>query len=279
MVRKSNLVYWILIVVLLVLALFAGSKLVSALQKYADADAANGSLVSEFVSLAREPLVIYRDPSRTVNGVDIVEAGEAAAPGVESFEWYTETSPLDIDFDGLLAKSKDVVAWLYCEDTAVNNVVAQGATNQTYLRSLLDGSYSVSGTLFTDAACERDFSGKNMIIYGHNMKNMTFFGCLPKFANQSYFDEHSIWWVNTPTQNYKIELFAAYTTSAGSETYRTAFASDEAFMEYIEDARSRSDVESDVEVGPEDRIVTLSTCSYDFDGARYVLQGKLTKVG
>ena len=39
---------------------------------------------------------------------------------------------------------------------------------------------------------------------------------------------------------------------------------------------SRSRGASEVEVGAGDRIVSLSTCSYDFENARYVLFGRLT---
>jgi len=42
--------------------------------------------------------------------------------------------------------------------------------------------------------------------------------------------------------------------------------------------RSQSDFETNVELTAEDRIVTLSTCSYEYYDARYVIQGKLVPI-
>ena len=39
--------------------------------------------------------------------------------------------------------------------------------------------------------------------------------------------------------------------------------------------KSQSDFQSDVEVTGNDRVITLSTCTYEYDNARYVVMGKL----
>ena len=56
------------------------------------------------------------------------------------------------------------------------------------------------------------------------------------------------------------------------------FDSDEDFMAYIEDLRSRSEFTSDVEVGPDDRIISLCTCAFDRVNARFMLVGRLVEV-
>ena len=43
-------------------------------------------------------------------------------------------------------------------------------------------------------------------------------------------------------------------------------------------AMKKSTFKSEIEVSKEDRIITLSTCSYDFENARYVLLGRLKEI-
>ena len=48
---------------------------------------------------------------------------------------------------------------------------------------------------------------------------------------------------------------------------------------FVERARARSDFASPVEVLPGDRLVTLATCTYTFENARYLLLCRLTPLG
>ena len=60
-----------------------------------------------------------------------------------------------------------------------------------------------------------------------------------------------------------------------SRVYTFDFESRTEFEEWVNLMRGYSDFSSDVEIGLDDRIVTLSTCTYDYDNARYVLMAKL----
>ena len=58
--------------------------------------------------------------------------------------------PIEIDFNVLKNKNKDIVAWIYSEGTLINYPIAQSKDNDYYLRRLLDGTYNQSGTIFMD---------------------------------------------------------------------------------------------------------------------------------
>ncbi|MEI3102434.1 MAG: class B sortase [Oscillospiraceae bacterium] len=75
-----------------------------------------------------------------------------------------------------------------------------------------------------------------------------------------------------------MDLFAGLVTEPDSYVYATQFDADEQFLAYIESAKAESTFQSDVEVSLEDRIVVLSTCTYEFDDARYVVIGKLVEI-
>ena len=160
------------------------------------------------------------------------------------------------------------------EDTPINLPIVQAEDNDYYLRRLIDGTWNSSGTLFADYRNAADFSDSNTIIYGHNMKNKGMFGTLSNYKEQSYYDEHPIMWLLTPDGNYKVELIAGYVTSSTSEIYSIGNTEEEMFA-LAEQSIEKSTFASDFQVSQGDRFVTLSTCSYEYDNARYVLIGRL----
>lgn len=184
-------------------------------------------------------------------------------------------APIQVDFDALFKENQDVVAWLYCPDTPINYPVVQSTDNNYYLRRLLDKSYNSLGTLFIDCRNAGDFSDWNSVIYGHNMKNDSMFGTLPNYKNPGYFQEHPELFLLTPDKDYCIHLIAGFTTPANSELY-SIFAPDSAeASRLIENWIVSSDFDSGIRPSAEDRLITLSTCSYEYDNARYVLIGIL----
>lgn len=125
----------------------------------------------------------------------------------------SETAPITVDFERLQEENKDIIAWLYCPDTEINYPVVQSKDNEYYLRRLLDGTWNIAGTLFMDYRNAADCSDLHTIIYGHNMKNNTMFGSLPKYSKQEYYEEHSVLYLLTPKQNYKVKLIAGIALS------------------------------------------------------------------
>lgn len=185
--------------------------------------------------------------------------------------------PIVVDFAKLKEQNNDIIAWLYCEETPINYPVVQAKDNDYYLRRLLDGTYNQAGTIFVDYKNNSNFEDYNTIIYGHNMKNDTMFGTLANYQKQEYFDKHKEIYLFTENTNFKIQLFAGYTTSSESDIYKfpKTLTTNE---KLIKTAIAKSTFKSDIEPSKEDRIITLSTCSYDFENARYVVLGILREI-
>ena len=95
-----------------------------------------------------------------------------------------QTSRIVVDFEALKEINKEVVGWLYCEDTYIHYPVVQAKDNNKYLRRDLEGKYLVSGTLFVDFRNRPIGQDKNYIIYGHNRKTDQMFGTLVKYKNR-----------------------------------------------------------------------------------------------
>lgn len=188
-----------------------------------------------------------------------------------------EQAPITVDFAALQAQNPEVVAWLYSEDTLINYPIAQAADNDYYLHRLLDGTENQNGTLFMDFRNQPDFSDGNTLIYGHNMKTGKMFGTLDNYKKQEYFDQHPVMWLLTPQGDYKIELAAGWVIRDDDPLYLVP-ADETGRTKMIEAAYQKTTFASGVQVTADDTLVTLSTCSYETDIARYVLLGRLVKL-
>lgn len=185
--------------------------------------------------------------------------------------------PFVLDFEELHKENQDIIAWLYCENTPINYPIVKCNDNEYYLNHSINGDYNKNGSLFVDNRCGSDFTGFNTIIYGHNMKTDKMFGSLIKYKNQSYYEEHPILYLLTPKCNYKVELLAGYVTSSNSNTYNLLETINDK-KEFIDYAIKESTFNSVINADVTDAFITLSTCSYEYSNARYVVVGKLNKI-
>ena len=185
----------------------------------------------------------------------------------------TETAPevLTVDFTELSSINNDSVAWISIEGTTVNYPVVQGSDNSYYLKHLFNGKWNSSGCIFLDYRVSADMSDRHSIIYGHHMKNGTMFSGLTQYKKQAYYEKHPEGLLITPDTSYQIKFFAGYVASVEDSAWKIRFESDEEYKVWLLDAKERSMFASSITPAVTDRVVTLSTCSYEFDNARFVL--------
>ncbi len=260
-----------LILLFLALFLFSGWKVLSSLSE-------NGQSKASFHALAQNFTATV--PATTQTPVPTEPSSSPDIPETQPTEELVlqETAPITVDFEALREEYPDVVAWLYCPDTLISYPVVQSADNYYYLRRLPDGTRNYSGSIFLDYRCPADFSAYNSILYGHSMSNGTMFGALLEYREQEFFDSHPVFYLLTPTQDYKIELLGSYTTPSATEDTYEIPASPEGRDVLAEKARSLSTFQTQLELSPCDRLITLSTCAYEYDDARCVLVGVLRKL-
>lgn len=184
-----------------------------------------------------------------------------------------------VDWKALKKVNSDVQGWLYQKGTVINYPVVQGTDNDTYLHTRFDKQWSGGGTLFVDCRMEKDFKGFNSIIYGHHMKDGSMFRSIRGYTKEDgYYDKHKTLELATPHGNYHLVVFSAFITKATDEdTYKMTY--DEADKQaYIDRAWERSELpitKDSVDVTKNDRLVTLSTCAYDYEEARYIVMCKM----
>ena len=258
---------WLLIMdaVLLLALLFALWQLVATLVSYRRAQEKYDAIAEQAVRTAA--------PQPT-----------AAAPGAEETPQPTEKPsevPILVDFETLRQQNGDIVAWLYSADTPINYPVVQTDNNQYYLTHDFDRKKDAGGTLFFDSRNDVAAPDRNLILYGHRMKDDSMFGTLPDYAEASYWEEHPVMYLITEQQSYRVEIFACRTVSADKMQYfATGFESEAAYASYLTKAIGQSYWKAPFAADASYATLTLVTCSVyaNADNPRVLVHGRLVPV-
>ena len=259
--KKSVKILLIALCVIFVgIFIYSGYTLISKMHEYKVAENTYDSLSNQYVSTSPKPTSEIEEETDDEEYID------------------PEVSPISVDFDSLQEQCSDIVGWIYSPDTVINYPITQCDDNMYYLHRLINGNYNSSGTLFIECLCPKGFAADNTIIYGHHMNDGSMFASLVNYAQQSYYEAHPVMYISTPDKNYRLDIFAGYVTEATSDTYQINFENDEDYQEYLNLMKDQSKFSAEVNVSPDDKIVTLSTCTYDYDDARFVVQAKLTRI-
>jgi sortase B len=143
-----------------------------------------------------------------------------------------------------------------------------------YLTHLPDGTENATGSLFIDYNCAADFSDPLTVIYGHHMKTGKMFGSLKGYKEQSYYQEHPYMYLYTAQNNHRLDLLYGCVIGAGQWRDRAFMfsANIESLLAY---AKHNTTFISDAVYQEGDNVIALSTCSYEFDDARYIVIGIL----
>lgn len=256
---KRKILYVVMILGFLSVGVYGGCQIFKELSEYQESENAYTDL-EEYVQVPEAPDIITSD------NTDSSESGELP---VEQMNWPV------VDFEALQEVNEDCVAWILIEGTEINYPVVQGKDNSYYLKHLFEGTWNSSGCIFLDSRVEADLSDRHSIIYGHHMKNGTMFSGLTQYKKQEYYDTHPTAFLITPDANYQIEFFAGYVANVKDDAWKLVFESEEDYGNWTDAVMEKSWFESQVSPTETDRIITLSTCSYEFDNARFVIHGVL----
>lgn len=168
----------------------------------------------------------------------------------------------------------DAIGCIYVPNTNINYPIMQGKDNHFYLTHGADGRSLKCGCIELDYRCENRFQNNFNILYGHNMKNGSMFANVCRFKDKSYYDSHPYGWVYTSDAVYRLDFFSVAVTDWYDEIYNGFRSLDE----WTPHLKEISRIYENVELTEQDRLVLLSTCSYEFENARTVLTGRLVEM-
>lgn len=191
---------------------------------------------------------------------------------------YIKMNLLEVDFNELLKKNPDTVGWIQVKGTNINYPIVQTTDNSYYLTHAFDKSSNEAGWVFMDYRNDPVSFNQNTIIYAHSRLTGSMFGSLKNILESSWYSnkENHIIRLSTPTENTMWQVFSIYTIPKESYYITPSFNSAEAYGEFLNTMKSRSEVEFSAEVNTNDKVLTLSTCKDNF-GNRVVMHAKLIK--
>ena len=179
--------------------------------------------------------------------------------------------------ENLYDKYEDYRGWIKIDNTNINYPIVQGKDNSFYLDKDINKNYLSSGSIFMNYL-NHGLNDENTVLFGHHMRNKTMFAQLKKYKEKEFFygdNDIVIEVENDKVLKYKV--FSAYVTDSKDNYIKTNFDDKDQYKEFLEDIKNKSQYKSDIDVNENDKIITLSTCSYEFNDARMVVHGKLLK--
>ena len=191
--------------------------------------------------------------------------------------------------DGALASfqtirelNSDVVGWINISNTLIDYPVVQTKDNSYYLRHNINKEYNSSGCPFLDYRnnVKPDSGARNLIIYGHHRRNGTMFAQLKKYNDVDFYKENPVIRFDTIYNRSEWIIFSNFraTTTWASGTpfnyIQTDFKDDAEFLKFVDELKKRSLITTPVDVRADDKILLLSTCSYEKSHWRMVIAAR-----
>lgn len=208
-------------------------------------------------------------------------------PTMNHFGYKTAKEPEDwsnLSFDELMKKNPDIYAWIYIPGTNIDYPVCQSSdgNDDFYLDHNIYREYQFSGTIYSQTMNSRDFNDPVTVLYGHNMLNGSMFASLHNFEDEEFFKKYNTAFVFTKDKLLTYLIYSAYTYDDRHILHSFHMEFEEQFESYLNSTLDPHTydglVREGVELGKDNKILTLSTCTNGASNTRYLVQGVLVDV-
>lgn len=194
---------------------------------------------------------------------------------------------IQLKYAKLYATNSDFVGYLEAKGAGLSLPVVQTTNDETYLEKNFYGQSTKYGCPFVTYLNNIEPLDLNTVIFGHHMNDKTIFGALDHYKDIEGFKSAPVITFNTLYNNYKWKVISAFITNAEEKDdngyifryYFTSLSTQERFSAYLNELAQRSLYDTGVDVLPTDKLLTLSTCSHEFEDARFVVVARLVRPG
>lgn len=207
------------------------------------------------------------------------------------------------NWEALKEVNDEIIGWISIDNTVIDYPVLchpddpAGTTNPYYLNHNYEDQWDSYGSIFTDPTSYAGLNTKNIVLHGHHMNDGSMFGNLANYGtgfadgsgtpyvNFDFYKSAPIIHFNTPQWNADWKIIAVIHTNAlesHGEFFNYligSFNTDEEFLDFVYDLRERSIIDTPVTVNEDDQLITLSTCTYEFENFRTAVIARKVRPG
>lgn len=188
-------------------------------------------------------------------------------------------------FEKLYRQNKHFMGWIKIQDTNVDYPVMYTPENmengEYYIHRDFEENYSAAGLPFVDSNCKLNPPTDNVIIYGHNMNSGKMFHDILKYEDKEFYETHKRFRFDTIYENGTYEVVAiirAQILPEESKEFKyyefVNAGTEESFLNYVDNIKRMSQIDTGVDVKYGDHLLTLSTCAYHTKDGRFAIIAK-----
>lgn len=217
------------------------------------------------------------------------------APVSSSSESSTQTDDAEekdpIDYAAQLTKLQkqypDIVGWVQVPGTVIDYPILQSDESdpEYYLYRNYEKEYSKYGSIFASSDSVPFAQCRSSLLYGHSMQDGRMFAALVQFSDLSVYQNSPTITLYTSEGKTTWKIFSVMklnTLKSQGEFFpftQTSFADDDAFMQHVYEMYQRSVIDTGVTINEGDEILSLATCSYEYEDFRTVVVARKVRDG
>ena len=226
------------------------------------------------------------DDNIQYSAVDRLEENEYADAWKDAYQQSSGSDfPVGMEskYAYLYTQNQDLVGWLKINNTTIDTQLVQSSDNEYYASRDFYKNSSQYGCPYLDYKNNKELLDDNTVIYGPYMSNGLSFTALDQYKTLNGYKNSPLIEYSTLYNTYSFKVFAVFIADSDSSKDNgfvytgTNFVSDAKFLEFINDVKQRSIINTDVSVQTDDKIITLITSSNEFEGARLVVMGRMVR--
>ena len=183
-----------------------------------------------------------------------------------------------LNYEELAKINSRFVGWITIPNTEINYpmVHPEEEKDDYYLTHNFEKEENSGGAIFVESSVKHPFEDENTIIHGHHMRDGSMFADLNKFKEEDFFYSNNKVYIDTKDKSYVYEIFSVYVETANENPYKHSFYTKEQYLSFLNELKNKSIFLANISDFTEnDKIITLSTCSYEVTDGRCLVHARL----